>query len=223
MYEILYEKLEKAMSKNNYFKSAEIFVNKYESDIDNYKYIVNRVDEYLNNNKGIDDETYLISNFISFTNYNGSETYLTNGAFLDIVVNQQMCKFGNTIKLSKIAYFTSFIENISELMVHYHRNKYRDRCINALNKIVEYTGTNSTVEYISVLLNKIKDIQSGCERDILNCNSFKIMDICIDCIIEISKLNDNGDINETYTFDGIIFPIPEKVNELEQLVTPIKL
>lgn len=223
LYEILYEKLEKAMNKNNYFKSAEIFINKYESNIDNYKYIVNRVDEYLDNNKKIVDEAYLISNFISFANYNGSETYLTNGAFLDIVVNQQICKFGNTIKLSKISYFTSFIENISELMVHYHRNKYRDRCANALSKIGEYTGTNATVENINKLLNKIKDVQSDCVKDILNCNSFKIMDMCIDCIIEISKLNDDGDINKTYLFDNIIFPVADKENELEKIVTPIKI
>jgi hypothetical protein len=224
LYEFLYDKLNTAMEENNYFISAESFVNKYESDIDNYNYVVNNIDKYLKDENNIKiNEGYLISNFISFANYNGSETYLTNGAFLDIVVNQQMCKNGNPIKISKTAYITSFIENISYLMVHYHRNKYRERCTNALIKIKEfYTDENerNTLGHINQLLNQIEEIQGGCNRNILNCKSFKIMEICIDCIIKISQLVGDGDKKETDLFDSIIFPVNDKkdIDELLEVI-----
>lgn len=222
LYEFLYEKLKTEMEVNNYFISAESFVNKYESNIDNYKYVVNNINKYLKdeNNIKIKDEGYLISNFISFANYNGSETYLTNGAFLDIVVNQQMCKNGNAIKLSKMAYITSFIENISYLMVHYHRNKYRDRCMKALLELKNfYTDENeiNTISDINKLLNQIEEIQGECNRNILNCKSFKMMEMCIDCIIKISQLVGNGDKEETDLFDSIIFPIDDK-KDIDELL-----
>jgi hypothetical protein len=220
LYDKLYSKLENAMNENNYFKSAQLFVNKYESDIDNYKYIVNRVGEYLKNNIKIDDETYLISNFISFVNYNGSETYLTNGAFLDVVVNQQLCKNGESIKLDKVLYYISFIENISDLMTHYHKKKYRNRCMDALNNFLE-KNINIFGENCKKYINDISEIQDKCEKNVLDCNSFKLMDKCIDCIIEISKMDDNGDIRETELFDSIIFPVDNKMDiedELGQII-----
>jgi len=220
LYDKLYSKLENAMNENNYFKSAQLFVNKYESDIDNYKYIVNRVGEYLKNNIKIDDETYLISNFISFVNYNGSETYLTNGAFLDVVVNQQLCKNGESIKLDKVLYYISFIENISDLMTHYHKKKYRNRCMDALNNFLE-KNINIFGENCKKYINDISEIQDKCEKNVLDCNSFKLMDKCIDSIIEISKMDDNGDIRETELFDSIIFPVDNKMDiedELGQII-----
>jgi len=38
------------------------------------------------------------------------------------------------------------------------------------------------------------------------------MDKCIDSIIEISKMDDNGDIRETELFDSIIFPVDNKMD-----------
>lgn len=220
LHDKLYSKLENAMNENNYFKSAQLFVNKYESNIDNYKYVVNRVGEYLKNNIKIYDETYLISNFISFVNYNGSETYLTNGAFLDVVVNQQLCKNGELIKLDKVLYYISFIENISDLMTHYHKKKYRNRCMDALNNFLE-KDINIFGENCKKYINDISEIQDKCEKNILDCNSFKLMDKCIDSIIEISKMDDNGDIRETELFDSINFPANNKMDiedELEQII-----
>jgi hypothetical protein len=220
LYDKLYSKLENAMNENNYFKSAQLFVNKYESNIDNYKYVVNRVGEYLKNNIKIHDETYLISNFISFVNYNGSETYLTNGAFLDVVVNQQLCKNGELIKLDKVLYYISFIENISDLMTHYHKKKYRNRCMDALNNFLE-KDINIFGENCKKYINDISEIQDKCEKNVLDCNSFKLMDKCIDSIIEISKMDDNGDIRETELFDSINFPANNKMDiedELEQII-----
>lgn len=222
VYDKLYSSLEDALSKNNYFKSAQIFVNKYESNVENYKNIVNRIDEYLFDNRTIDDESYLISNFISFVNYNGSETYLTNGAFLDVVVNQQMCKDGNPVIIyNPILYLTSFIENVSDLMIHYHKKKYKDRCMLAFKKYGELLKgydniKNNILDNIYNKLTKIGDFQTKCQDDILDCQSFKMMYECINCIIEISKLNDNGDQDKTQLFDSIIFPIDNKMDIQEK-------
>jgi hypothetical protein len=168
----------------------------------------------------IEDETYLISNFISFVNYNGSETYLTNGAFLDVVVNQQLCKEGVPIILSNpVLYFTSFVENISDLMLHYHKKKYRERCENALNKLMEYYKGDiegGILKNIRDNLFEIRGVQENCENDILECRSFKLMNKCIDSVIEIFKLN-SGDVN-TELFDNIIFPINES-SDIENKLT----
>jgi hypothetical protein len=91
----------------------------YKSNVDNYKNIVDKYDEYMSRNSKIGKGDYLTSNFISFVNYNGSETYLTSGAFLDVVINQQLCLNKDQINLSKpYMYFISFIENMSDQKRH---------------------------------------------------------------------------------------------------------
>ena len=73
------------MQGNILFQKALGFVNTYKSNIENYGKIVSQYNNYMVKNQGLDDN-YLVSNFISFVNYNGSETYLTNGAFMDVVL-----------------------------------------------------------------------------------------------------------------------------------------
>jgi hypothetical protein len=76
----------------------------------------------------------VINTFVSFVNFYGKDTYFTRGAFLDVVVNGQMCdKTGDSkIPLSIHEYLDSFIENMSELLVHPTKSKYLARAISAV-------------------------------------------------------------------------------------------
>jgi hypothetical protein len=77
-----------------------------------------------------------INNSLSFTNFFGSETYYTRGAFLDVVVNQQMLKNKNAVQLDINSYLDSFIENVSDYLLHDFNFKYLKRADNALYNII---------------------------------------------------------------------------------------
>lgn len=72
------------------------------------------------------------TNYISISNFYGSETYFSHGAFMNIVVKNQMCK-GETssFQLDDIQYIQSFIENGAFFIEHYNI-KYLDRMNNPL-------------------------------------------------------------------------------------------
>ena len=172
--------------KNAYYLQAQRFINENESNIEHYQESVKDFEKFLERNKSVlkqkENIPFLIGNFISFVNYNGSETYLTNGAFLDVVINSQMCKDGG-IQLTDDEYLDSFIENVSEIITHYHKPKYISRAMNSLNnmKFLSY----STKRNVTYLLKQIKKIQSVCARNILKCQSFMIMDYCMKCITSV--------------------------------------
>lgn len=194
---------------NLYYLSAEAFINKYESNVNNYEMTVDDGSRFLSEDI-TEDSKYLVSNFISYVNYNGSETYLTNGAFLDVVVNNQMCKRdkSNIIELDFNSYLDSFIENLSDLITHYHKIKYLDRANEALDKMLEISGFDTKVpcdillkkigdkikcentnlgEYIKSILKMIKRLQTECSEDILECQSFIMMYYILYCIILVFK------------------------------------
>jgi len=121
-------------------------------------------------------------NKTSFVNYYGSETYFTRGAFLDVVVNQQMCgkeddKNGR-VSLTEHDYVDSFVENMSELIGHYNKKKYTKRAMYALDKLTNVTKKKQ----IKSTLSNIIHLQSVCDRTILDCQEFLIMLECIRCI-----------------------------------------
>jgi hypothetical protein len=177
-----------------------------------YSDAVATIDDFLKRCKenGIPNDV-AISNYISFVNYNGSETYFTRGAFLQVVVNDQMCKDKDESKkiiLGDDDYIDSFIENMSELMIHYHKPKYIDRAKRALLRLskrydivlsgygdcyktvknldIERCEFNITLrEYCLEILKRISQIQNECSIDILDCQPFIIMNYCIQSIILI--------------------------------------
>lgn len=183
-----------------------------ESVLEKYSNAVATIDNFIVKAKetGVKNDV-AISNYISFVNYNGSETYFTRGAFLHVVINEQMCKDADEslkIKLNDDDYIDSFIENISELMMHYHKTKYLDRAKRALTRLSNkydvilkgyrncskqliYLGVEKCVEDITLkeycmeILNKIGMMQTECSKDILECQSFIMMYYCIECIILI--------------------------------------
>lgn len=219
LYDSFYKELQNAFSKNVYYGSALQFINKY--DIDQYSLAVHEIDSYIQDNiksnTGI-DEKYLIGNFISFVNYNGSETYLTNGAFIDVVVNNQLCA-KKVVDLNLTGYFDSFIENMSELINHYHRKKYLDRAKSAFDNILVIQPDfekGDLSKYITNTLTDISKIQVECGENIIKCNSFLLMFYCIRCIILVSnrytEYVGNQEIEGEYAsvFNKIRFPYLKK-------------
>ena len=155
VYDKLYSYLDDFFDKNVLFQQALNVVNTYKSDVSNYKSIVSKYENYMSVNSNVGEEGYLVGNFISYVNYNGSETYLTNSAFLDVVINQQLCLNKNQMKLSKpYMYFISYLENMSDLLTHYHKTKYTLRAERALlnmNKLLleEFNKLNMNVNIVN--------------------------------------------------------------------------
>lgn len=149
---------------------GEDFINVFESNTSNYDKII----RYLIN---IDDSE--INNFISFINYNGQETYFTRGAFIDIVVNNQMCK-NEIVKLSDDEILDSFIENVSDLMVHYNKSKYVERIKKSTERLNKLNIQN---------IKKLEKIQQNCKSiDVLEeCEIFKFYKLCVLIIIDAFK------------------------------------
>jgi hypothetical protein len=203
--------LSKYFGENIYYRAAWDFINKYDSNMEYYQETVNDINGFLNRSINKDDDKvdikYIISNFISYVNYNGSETYLTNGAFLDVVVNGQMCKNSdeNIIKLDFNSYLDSFVENLSDLMTHYQKVKYLDRARAAFKNMLslgdgfdkrmscEITIKNfnndiicqgiKLSDYVNKILETIGKLQIECSRDILECQSFIMIYYSLHCII----------------------------------------
>jgi hypothetical protein len=81
----------------------------------------------------LDARSYV--NHLSLVNYKGSETYYTRGAFLDVVVNQQMCQEGQSLDIDEHAYLDSMIENMADYCRHHGKVKYMKRIGVALGHI----------------------------------------------------------------------------------------
>jgi hypothetical protein len=250
LYGLCLGELSNNLGNNLYYLSAVAFINKYESDVNNYQMTVDDGSRFLG--EGVDDDSkYLVSNFISYVNYNGSETYLTNGAFLDVVVNNQMCKKdkSNMINLDFNSYLDSFIENLSDLITHYHKVKYLDRASDAFDRMLEISGFDTKVscdislkkiggklkcdnmnlgEYIKQILKMIKNLQTECSEDILECQSFIMMYYILYCIIlvfkryaEWSNISNEKLMNGIKRFEKLDFknfnvsiPIESKIGEI---------
>jgi hypothetical protein len=194
LYDMLFTTLDEKINEineNKLYIMALDFVNIHNSNINKYDYVVSQYNNYIKTNNIIGDKQYLINNFISFVNYNGSETYLTNGAFLDIVINQQMCANKDIINIkSPYLYFTSFIENMSDLLLHYHKIKYLDRAKSALDNLYNILEIFDieTYKIVTNKLDMIINMQKRCQDDILTCPVYKMMDVCIQVIIDISNI-----------------------------------
>ena len=147
------------------------------------------------------DRVLLTNMYISLVNYYGSETYFTRGAFLDIVVNQQMC--GGVIKrceksaginqsndeskddigvvLNRSELMDSIIENIGEVMMHVNRVKYTDRVESAIKDLGAIKDL-SAIEYCKVL-SELRDIQRVCNEDILKCGVYVMLHRCVELLV----------------------------------------
>jgi hypothetical protein len=203
---------------------AEKFVNRYEPSHDIYDKIVRAI-------QNTDNESDEYLNYISFVNYNGLETYFTTGAFLDVVVNGQMCMNEGKVSLTVHEYYDSIVENLADLMVHYNKEKYLLRIRASLKKLSDYVSRTSLnkINDISNTLDQISSLQNQCKRldTLINCSKFLLMNTCIQCIRQVSEVyfdeieDDNID-KGLEKFEKYAFKFPTR-RELEGMGLPTSL
>lgn len=200
LHELLFNTLQNTNNTNfvMILQIAEMFVNRYEPSHDLYDKMVRAIET-------IDAESEEYLNFISFVNYNGLETYFTMGAFINVVVNGQMCKDPNALSKERVPlsiheYYDSIVENLADLMVHYNKEKYLSRAKLGLLSLAAKLSSDSLERINSVLksLNQIESLQNQCKRvdTLIYCSKFMLMNTCMQCIKEVSEVYfdqlDNG-------------------------------
>lgn len=133
------------------------------------------------------------TNQLSFTNFKNPETYYTRGAFLHIVLNEQMCKIDESNQdrsfgLSIHAYIDSFIENVGDFIHYYYQSpinklkteKYKKRFLFAIKQvskklynIVQCLLTNNDIDglvftSIELIFRYIDDAVLDSNKDLLS-------------------------------------------------------
>lgn len=96
---------------------------------------------------------------ISMANYFAKEAYFSRGAFLDIVVNDQICKRQSVVQVSHHDLIQSVIENLCFFLIH-HSEKYLYRVTRALRELDAETMTNYTTQYLHAITQAYTDLQS---------------------------------------------------------------
>lgn len=166
--------------------------------------------EYLTDKR---DTLLLDTDFISILNFYGTETYMSRGAFIDTVVNAQMCP-NNKVKLSVQGYFMSVLENAGYFLHHNEHTKYLLRVASGVAEIFNIMDNdpavstkhkkdiNKVVMAMNKLMNRIyknnmnkKDKRIDiCEFDIFNslniteCRIELYIEQCIKIVSKIAKI-----------------------------------
>jgi len=160
-----------------------------------------------------DDKLLGIHDFISVINFYGTETYFTRGAFMDTVVNSQMCNNKIEIPLTEVDYLTSILENAGFFFIHHNKTKYVVRVLNTVKILMkhysQYTHIQSKLDKLQVLLNKLEtkimkdskveiDYDSKyChdwanpdedEVDILKCHKYELFNIIMNLVFGLLKI-----------------------------------
>ena len=123
---------------NNLFKMENIFKKKY----------IESLSDLMENS---DIELLALHDYISIINFYGTETYFTRGAFIDIVINKQMCNNDNFVplELTQIDYITSILENAGFFFTHSNKLKYINSVYNTLLILIEF---HSHVNFLDIFL-----------------------------------------------------------------------
>jgi hypothetical protein len=209
IYDFLMEKLSN-IDVNSRLLINEAFktVSMYPSNVDNLAYVMKLIER-----KPVDQITVnYYNNFISYVSYNSPESYFTRGSFLDIVLNQQTCSGSpqtEKLVLNKHEYLDSFIENMSELLTYYRKDKYVKRAKLALNNLYKYNHFNINDSFYNDILSKINNIsnmQTICNnKDQTVCTPFYVMNEVIEIITQVmtycfSQISTNEIINGINNF-----------------------
>lgn len=190
VYEYFYKKVYNFCNNNSsicmMLKESIKTINMYSSEPENLPQILSLI-----NKKDVSTITpNYFNSFISYICYNSLESYYCRGTFLDVVVNQQMCK-KELVILNEDEYLDSFIENLSELITHYHKDKYLKRAKNAWKnfnkKNKKYAIEMEVNDLVEKNLNNIEKLQINCNKEdmLIECDPFVIMDNCLEIIIQI--------------------------------------
>jgi hypothetical protein len=153
------------MTSKTYKISPDLTIEQIENEENNSKCQINNENSEVSN---VYISNLLIqNNFISLVNFFGSETYFTRGAFLDIVINEQMCRGEEEkIKLSEDEYIDSFIENMADYINDVSKKKYIERAEKAIQKTKYYSLISEKFKKLKnniSLMEEIEYINKICE------------------------------------------------------------
>jgi hypothetical protein len=138
-----------------------------------------------------------INDYISLINFYGEETYFTRGAFLDTVVNSQMCKTSEpVIELYKEDYIASILENAGFFFLHNDKTKYLKRVKNSLILLIK---NNKEYEYLlkSIYFHDLFNVTSenydycnwidNDDFNLLKCEKFDMFQVVFKIIYRLLK------------------------------------
>lgn len=192
--EIMYSKLIDKLFKKidyDYLYNADKIINIFNIKTPpNIIFSFTDFEELLKNND-ILDEQFIIHNYISFVQYHNNETYFSKGAFMDVVVNSQMCNI-NVINLSIHEYFDSFIENMAEFITHYQKYKYLNRSIKSFDNLYNLSSYPNKVNVkskIDRLFIQLEEKRKNCYNMITKqCIPFNMIEDILKCIVLSFKI-----------------------------------
>lgn len=206
---------------NDSYKTLISLLNK-DVEIVNYVSLMNNENKFLS---FYENKLLGLHDLISIINFYGMETYFTRGAFLDTVVNTQMCGNNNNIdSLLEVDYLTSILENSGFFFIHSNKPKYIIRVYNTynilINKYQDYLLNINFKKYYNDLSELILSIDPTNSKDydsyycknwisdnginLNKCHKFKLYDIILNLILHtihiyIDKKKSNIDqYNEFY-------------------------
>lgn len=172
-----------------------------------------------------DNQLLAIHDFISVLNFYGTETYFTRGAFIDTVVNSQMCSNKIEIPLSEVDYITSILENAGFFFIHHNKTKYVVRVLNTckllMRKFNQYQdikekfkaladqletletkiikNSNVEIDYDSKYCHDWADINKD-DINLLKCNKFDLFNIIMNLVYSILKIYSSSQTNVQIPF-----------------------
>lgn len=172
-----------------------------DSSIVNYDNLFNIESAFLNK---YTDKHLGMSDYISLVNFYGVETYFTRGAFMDTVVNNQMCK-GEVIELNDCDYICSILENAGFFFLHNNKTKYVKRVRVSIDKLCnKYSMYNDIKQLPEVkMLNSVlqelgpdsdKNYCKWVERDdfnLLKCEKFKLFNVLFKIVFKLLQMYAN--------------------------------
>ena len=197
-----------------------IYLRNKDSEKINYTSLFEIEDSFIN---AYEDKLLGLNEYISLTNFYGIETYFTRGAFLDTVVNGQMCKT-DTVILSSVDYISSILENAGFFFLHNNKTKYFIRVYNSILKLVknfpEFTDIEKTIHFIKFknIIEGLRTKKDGKDEydtryckwvgdddfDFLYCEKFSLFNILFKLIYTLLSLYNTHHPN--ISNDGYTFP-----------------
>lgn len=207
--------MEKKLKYNHVYnaKKTLIYLRNKDKDSITYEKLFNIKESFI---ESYDDTLSGISDYISLINYYGSETYYTRGAFLDTVVNNQMCK-SDIVKLNECDYIVSILENAGFFFIHNNKTKYIIRVYKTLLKLINNYSDNyniiKTQHSFKTLTSIIEDLGENPDEkyckwilndsfDLLKCEKFNIFNQLFNIIYKLLSIytSNNKSYDENFTF-----------------------
>lgn len=204
----------------NYAHKTLIYLKNKDPSKVNYVSLLKQEHQFLKSYERLKDRTKIdnkligLHDYISVVNFYGVETYYTRGAFLDVVINTQMCKNKTEkIPLEDVDLITSILENAGFFFLHSNKTKYVGRVFASLSKLIQvqdYKKIKKTSAYkdLKKILNTFKqknkedeyDDDKYCKEEnviqnnkvnLLGCEKFRLFSILMNIIYELLKCYKN--------------------------------